>query len=121
MKNSLIITETEKLNKVLFTTFKTIKDPIFKNEIYALILEADMLIRMAHDRTMPRSFVRTLEKARGVWSKLQSMLLLAETLEFCRPEQAEKCLKQLETTQKISFGLLRHIEARKKAKQESAA
>jgi hypothetical protein len=48
------------------------------------------------------------------------MLLLAEMLEICSATAAEKCLKKLEKVQKISFGLLRYIEARKTKTQANS-
>jgi hypothetical protein len=113
MKTPLVISENEALNKVLFATFKSSKESIIRNEIFCLMLEADMQLKMAYDRTIPYGFVKRMQKIRGIWARLQSTLLLAEMLQISSATATEKCLKKLETVQKISFGLLRYIEARK--------
>jgi hypothetical protein len=41
-------------------------------------------------------------------------------LEICSATAAEKCLKKLESVQKISYGLMRYIEARKTKAQNNS-
>jgi hypothetical protein len=120
MKNPLILSQSKQFTTVLFTAFKSNKEKWFKNEIFSLALQADQSAETAFDKNYKGSFVKTLEKTRACWSEIQSMLLIAETMQLCKPEQTAKCLKELEILQKLSFGLLRHIEAKKKAKQEAA-
>ena len=120
MKTPLVITENEALNKVLFATFKSSKESIIRNEIFSLMLEAEMQLKMAYDRTIPYSFVKRMQKIRGIWARLQSTLLLAEMLQISSATSTERCLKKLATVQKISFGLLRYIEARKATAQANA-
>lgn len=120
MKTPLVITENEALNKVLFATFKSSKESIIRKEIFSLMLEAEMQLKMAYDRTIPYGFVKRMQKIRGIWARMQSTLLLAEMLHISSATATEKCLKKLETVQKISFGLLRYIEARKANVQANA-
>jgi hypothetical protein len=116
-----ILTQSKQFTTVLFAAFKSSKEKWFKNEIFSLALQADKTAETAFDKNYKGSFIKTLEKTRACWSEIQSMLLIAETMQLCKPEPVAKCLKELETLQKLSFGLLRHIEAKKKAKQEAAA
>ncbi len=119
MKNPLIINENEQLIKTLYFTFKNSKDKLMRNEIYSLMLQSEMQLKMAFDPSLPKNFIKSMERIRGIWSKLQSMLLIAEMLGTCNAAQIEKCLLKIEAVQKISFGLLRHIETRKQSKHES--
>jgi hypothetical protein len=84
------------------------------------MMEAEMQLKMAFDPKIPFSFIKRMEKIRGIWARLQSMLLLAEMLEICSATAAEKCLKKLESVQKISYGLMRYIEARKTKAQNNS-
>lgn len=120
MKTPLVISENEALNGALFNTFKNTKNILIRNEIFSLMMEAEMQLKMAFDPKIPFSFVKRMQKIRGIWARLQSMLLLAEMLEICSATAAEKCLKKLEKVQKISFGLLRYIEARKTKAQANS-
>jgi hypothetical protein len=118
MKTPLIITENEQLVKTLYFTFKKSNDKLLRNEIYSLMLQSQMQLKITFDPNLPKNFIKSMERIRGIWSKLQSMLLIAEMLGACNAAQIEKCLLQIEAVQKISFGLLRHIESRKNAKKE---
>jgi hypothetical protein len=120
MKTPLVISENEALNGALFNTFKNTKNILFRNEIFSLMMEAEMQIKMAFDPKIPFSFIKRMQKIRGIWARLQSMLLLAEMLEICSATAAEKCLKKLESVQKISYGLMRYIEARKTKAQNNS-
>jgi hypothetical protein len=120
MKTPLVISENEALNGVLFSTFKNTKNILFRNEIFSLMMEAEMQLKMAYDPKIPYSFIKRMQKIRGIWARLQSMLLLSEMLEICSATAAEKCLKKLENVQKISYGLLRYIEARKTKAQNNS-
>jgi hypothetical protein len=120
MKTPLVISENEALNGALFNTFKNTKNILFRNEIFSLMMEAEMQLKMAFDPKIPFSFIKRMEKIRGIWARLQSMLLLAEMLEICSATAAEKCLKKLESVQKISYGLMRYIEARKTKAQNNS-
>lgn len=120
MKTPLVISENAALNSALFSTFKNTKNSQIRNEIFSLMLEAEMQLKMAYDPKIPYSFIKRMQKIRGIWAKLQSMLFLAEMLEICSATAAEKCLKKLESVQKISYGLLRYIEARKAKAQVNA-
>jgi hypothetical protein len=120
MKTPLVISENEALNGALFNTFKNTKNILFRNEIFSLMMEAEMQLKMAFDPKIPFSFIKRMQKIRGIWARLQSMLLLAEMLEICSATAAEKCLKKLESVQKISYGLMRYIEARKTKAQNNS-
>ncbi len=120
MKTPLVISENEALNGALFNTFKNTKNILFRNEIFSLMMEAEMQLKMAFEPKIPFSFIKRMQKIRGIWARLQSMLLLAEMLEICSATAAEKCLKKLESVQKISYGLMRYIEARKTKAQNNS-
>jgi hypothetical protein len=120
MKTPLVISENEALNGALFNTFKNTKNILYRNEIFSLMMEAEMQLKMAFDPKIPFSFIKRMQKIRGIWARLQSMLLLAEMLEICSATAAEKCLKKLESVQKISYGLMRYIEARKTKAQNNS-
>jgi hypothetical protein len=120
MKTPLVISENEALNGALFNTFKNTKNILFRNEIFSLMMEAEIQLKMAFDPKIPFSFIKRMQKIRGIWARLQSMLLLAEMLEICSATAAEKCLKKLESVQKISYGLMRYLEARKTKAQNNS-
>lgn len=117
---SLILNQSSEFTTLVYKNFKKSSEYWLRNELFAYVLEADQHIRNAFDKDVKKSFIKTLESARTCWKKIQILLLTAETLEVLPAAQIEKIMQKLERIQKLSYGLLKHIEGSRQAKKEAA-
>ncbi len=117
---SLIQNQSTEFTEMVYKSFRKTSEYWLRNELFAIILEAEHHVKIAFDKDLKKSFIKTLESARNCWKKIQILLLTAETLEVLPASMIEKILLKLEKLQKLSHGLLKHIEASKLAKKEAA-
>lgn len=93
----------------IYSTFSTLKDFDFRNQICRAVVSISNNIAEGFDRSSDADFTRFLYMAISSSSETRSMLYLAERLNYLSSEQKINLIAQANEVSRITRGLIKSI------------
>jgi four helix bundle protein len=94
---------------VVYEVVEGLKDFSFRDQIRRAVVSISNNIAEGFDRSSNADFSRSLYIAIGSCSEVKSMIYLAQKLEYIKPLQGEKLLKEGDEISKIIRGLIKSM------------